>query len=183
MKREVTEVTEEDTKTRDTIIMVVVTITETTMEVDTGITEVVVTAEVADVDVVVITTETTMMVIKEEETLVVIGILAAIEIMIMSNKNQDLYQENNLSNKSNNSRRCLIMVKTNNNLKEDSFKGNKVKITNETSSSKTTVTISMIITEAETTTTETIATIMEEAKVEEIKFMSVTWTMILTKKT
>ena len=177
---------EEDTKTRDTIMVVVATITETTMEVDTKeeTTEVVVVtvAEVADVAVVVITTEITMTVIKVEEILVVIGILAAIEIMIMSNKNQDLYQEDNLS-KNSNLRRFLTMVKTNNNLKNDSFKGNKVKITNETTSSKTTVTISMIITEAETTTTETIAIIMEEAKVEEIKFMSVTWTMIQTKMT
>ena len=100
----------------------------------------------------------------------------------MSNKNQDLYQEDNLS-KNSNLRRFLTMVKTNNNLKNDSFKGNKVKITNETTSSKTTVTISTIITEAETTTTETIAIIMEVAKVEEIKFMSVTWTMIQTKMT
>jgi len=167
------------------MVAAVATITETT-EADTGTTtEEVVTAEVVEEAVVVITTEATMMVIKEEETLEVIGILAAIEIMIMSNKNQDLYREDNLSNKSNksNRRRCLTMVKTNNNHKEDSFKGNKVKITNETTSSKTTVTISMIITEAETTTTETIATIMEEAKVEEIKFMSVTWTMIQTKMT
>jgi len=168
------------------MVVAVATITETTMEVDTKeeTTEVVVVtvAEVADVAVVVITTEITMTVIKVEEILVVIGILAAIEIMIMSNKNQDLYQEDNLS-KNSNLRRFLTMVKTNNNLKNDSFKGNKVKITNETTSSKTTVTISMIITEAETTTTETIATIMEEAKVEEIKFMSVTWTMIQTKMT
>lgn len=168
------------------MVVAVATITETTMEVDTKeeTTEVVVVtvAEVADVAVVVITTEITMTVIKVEEILVVIGILAAIEIMIMSNKNQDLYQEDNLS-KNSNLRRFLTMVKTNNNLKNDSFKGNKVKITNETTSSKTTVTISMIITEAETTTTETIATIMEVAKVEEIKFMSVTWTMIQTKMT
>jgi len=64
------------------------------------------------------------------------------------------------------------MVKTNNNnLKTDSFKGNKVKITNETTSSEKTVTISMIIAEAEATTIEVIATTMEEAKEEEIKFM------------
>lgn len=168
------------------MVVAVATITETTMEVDTKeeTTEVVVVtvAEVADVAVVVITTEITMTVIKVEEILVVIGILAVIEIMIMSNKNQDLYQEDNLS-KNSSLRRFLTMVKTNNNLKNDSFKGNKVKITNETTSSKTTVTISMIITEAETTTTETIAIIMEVAKVEEIKFMSVTWTMIQTKMT
>ena len=79
----------EVTKTRDTIIMAVAIITETTMEVATETTEVVV-IKVEVVAVVAITIEITMEV--EEETLVVTGILAAIEIMIMSNKNQDLYQ-------------------------------------------------------------------------------------------